>query len=461
MKLIEIKTLMYELLLEEINKDQLISTAKSIHKRESDLKKWVEETDPTPNQGFSVWLLRGLKKQWIRMEDGQRAKQTLERFIQLRRVNKIEDIMKYPHINDLENAIERLSGVGAKRQGFSGVNPETLPGVEKFEEKRGITFYKVRNVSSLEQMGEGTKWCTRKSYGNGHSMAKSYLDKYGHLIVGYKDGKPYIQFNPDYSQIMDVNDTHFKPTDSEELKILPRPKVPTEYNLTLGGNEPRDVVGMRNWSKLTGGPLDLPGINPEFWKEFEPKLAKSILKANSYGGILNTMRGWQKMFSITKQRTPEVEKAIINKDWSKVRMRYFGGGGPMKHIPGMWEIVEYVKTVIKGNWPEFENKIQYDKFNTIYYHIEANLDPVNVKDPMIKDFITFGNKIKRDDPSIKTEEFKNQLKSFVWSNKYDISKARLGKLLTKHILRPYLIKINKKYTPYSRASTLPSMINFL
>ena len=38
---------------------------------EHDLEKWIRAVDPTPNQGFGVWLLRGLKKQWIHLTTSQ------------------------------------------------------------------------------------------------------------------------------------------------------------------------------------------------------------------------------------------------------------------------------------------------------------------------------------------------------------------------------------------------------
>ena len=63
MKLSELKSLIEGVVFEEINKDQLASTAKMLNVSTDELKKWVEETDPTPNKSFSTWILRELKKQ--------------------------------------------------------------------------------------------------------------------------------------------------------------------------------------------------------------------------------------------------------------------------------------------------------------------------------------------------------------------------------------------------------------
>lgn len=208
MRMLEIKTLMRDVILEEINKDQLNSTAVAIDTDPITLRTWVEKTDPTPKKSFSVWILRGLKKGDFRTEDEIRIRNILNRFIQLRNANKIEDIMKFPTIHDLETKIDQLTGVGSKRQGFAGVDPTTLPGVWEYPKKSDITYYRVSDVNSLAEIGEGTKWCTRKSYPN--CQAKNYISRFGSLIVAYKDGKPFAQITPDYRQVKDVNDSDRK-----------------------------------------------------------------------------------------------------------------------------------------------------------------------------------------------------------------------------------------------------------
>ena len=189
---------------EIINQDQLKSISLFLGISDEELKKWIEKTDPTPTQSFSVWLLRGLKNKDFRFEDSVRIKPLLNRFIQLRLARQIDDIMKFSRIHDLETKIEQLVGIGSKRQGFSGVDPTKLPGVKVIENRGNIVFFAVSNPESLALMGEGTKWCTRKSFPD--CQARSYLEEFSYLIIVYKDGKPFIQYSPDFSQIMDVND---------------------------------------------------------------------------------------------------------------------------------------------------------------------------------------------------------------------------------------------------------------
>ena len=127
----------------------------------------------------------------------------------------------------MEARLDQLAGQGSKRQGFAGINPVTLPGVEVLETRPDITLYKVTDPTSLAKIGEGTKWCTRFSYDNSSQVAKNYLERYPYLVIGYKDGKPYVQYNPDYSQVMDVNDVDFHRNDEKKAKQLnlPPPEI--------------------------------------------------------------------------------------------------------------------------------------------------------------------------------------------------------------------------------------------
>jgi hypothetical protein len=473
-----LKNWLKNLITEEINKDQLASVANALKIRPDVLKGWVLKTDPTPNQGYSVWLLRGLKKQFIRMEDGPRAKSALERFIQLRNAGRIGDIMQFPHINDLETAIEQLAGQGARRQGFSGVDPSTLPGVEIAQDnpEKDVIMYKVTDPKSLAVMGEGTKWCTRLSYGNGdYHMAESYLKRLGHIFVVYKEGKPYLQFNPDYSQVMDVNDITWKGSSDElgglELpppnvpppkffdpegreqqayekwanltgkKIdVPLPKAlanPNQYSLTLKGEEPKEIQLLRRWGKLTGNPITLPPRDAEFNARFVKRLAKSIKNSNSFGSIIRPMQGFLWYAKENKTRVPEVEKEILNKNWKKIEFRYFGGGGKMRHLPGMFEIVQYVKDVIKGNWPEFEQKIQDDVFNSVYYYTKTGLSPDFITNQNTKDFVMLIKHIQNKNPVIKTKEFEKKLKEFLLKAKKEYNRGTMQQVID-HILVPYV-----------------------
>ena len=477
---IEVKSVIDELILEALNQEQLISTAKHLHLRPNILVGWLKSIDPTPTQSFGVWLLRGLKNQWIQMEDKDRVKNDITRFIKLRNANKIEDIMKFPHINDLENKMDQLTGHGSKRQGFAGVDPSTLDGVEIVQEntEKNVIMYKVTNTVSLNKMGEGTKWCTRESYPSGFNMAAHYLNRFHYIFVVYKDGKPFLQFNPDYSQVMDANDVSWRgstdelgglklpppnfpqpkywdPKSEEQLayekwaaltgqKIdIPPPKPVTgKYSLTIKGEEPKDVQLMKRWHKLTGKPIDLPTKDPKFDKRHRERLAKSIRNSNSYGSILNPMIGFLKYAEENKTRVPEVEKAILDKNWKDIEFRYFGGGGKMRHLPGMLEIIKYVKHVIKGNWPEFEKKIQNDVFNSVYYYMHTGLNPHYITNQNTKDFVMFIRYIQDKHPDVRTSQFEERLKDFLLRAKKEFKHGLMQQVID-YILKPYMKQTGK------------------
>jgi len=197
------------LITEEINKAQLISTAKILNVEPKFLKAWIEQTDVTPRKSFSVWILKGLKSRDVRLEDAHRIRTALLGFIRLKNAGRIEDITQFPNLNSLENRIEGLVGVGSKRKGFANVNPETLPGVTVIKKTPHLVFYKVINADSLSKVGEGTKWCTRFSYKYSTDIAKQYLKDNDYLIVIYKDGKPYGQYLNGIRQLKNVEDRPF------------------------------------------------------------------------------------------------------------------------------------------------------------------------------------------------------------------------------------------------------------
>lgn len=467
---------------EEINKDQLTSTSKALNKSEEYLRHWITKTDPTSNQGFSVWLLRGLKKQWIQMEDGYRVKQALERFIQLRRINRIGDIMQFPQINDLENAIDQLTGMGAKRQGFSGIDPTTLPGVSLLEERpqQGITFYKVTDPVSLSKMGEGTKWCTRFSYDNNTKYAENYIRWHKYLVIGYKEGKPFIQFNPDYSQVMDVNDVSFK--NSKEInpqslelpppeflnKPLPRTIKPTRKIKLIRPVEPkREKTGsfltplqqqLKNWMSFTykQNPKWHEFIQPRYRNQrtastvgkdldYETRLARSLLKTKNhenFSKMIEAFAEYAKEELEPGERSPIVEKALLEKNFDDIKQNFGinskrGKKDKRALINGLQAIAYYVKHNIRGNWPEFERKLQNDPYNSISYYNWAELNPDYIEGSLTKDVIIFSRMMAAGRPTIPTKEFNNTIKDFFERSRAQWKYTNFSAVVH-NVIEPYL-----------------------
>ena len=442
---------------EEINKGQLISVSTAISVPYEELKKWVEETDPTPNKSYAVWILRGLKRQNIRIEDKQRIQAALNRFIQLRNANQIEDIMQFPDLHALETRLQDLIGVGSRRQGFAGVNPSTLPGVEIIEDrpKEDIVFYKVKNPLSLAKMGEGTKWCTRTSYQGNANTAQSYINRYGYIIVGYKGGKPFVQYNPDFSQVMDVNDAGMHGPEAKTLE-LPKPnvKIAPIHKWTISRDIQSPEKILKKWSQYTTQPLDLSkelpqGSRVQRDEKFEKRLANAIAKSDSYFYHLKLGMALDRYSSILNgQRVPEIENAILNKDWTKTLEYKSSSQGKHSNIPIIEGIASYVKNAIRENWPEFERKyLNDDPYNALVYFYKTGLQPDYIENTVTKDVIIFSKYLKDKDPSSTDYfvEFEAALKDFYFKARSMFKHSKFTTILH-NVLIPYVKKSHRSVT---------------
>ena len=271
------------------------------------------------------------------MEDQTRIKNVLNQFIVLRRANKIEDIMQFPQIADLEAKIEQLTGQGSVRQGYSGVNPETLPGVQVIKKQDKDIFFKINNSVSLSKVGEGTKWCTRFSYDNSPSMALSYLKENPYLIVIYRDGKPFVQYNPDLSQIKNVSDVELKPEAIRELN-LPNPS-----------EDLKSVPGMYVKAKMK-----FSSIYPERHLVTEDDIKQGIqdlkrMKAGySQSSFLTTLLN-------VGIHIPELDQALLNVDQSLMTQ------------PAITAANRYIDQYKGGEWPEYQEKFVSDNIRRIRY----------------------------------------------------------------------------------------------
>jgi hypothetical protein len=205
------------------------------------------------NPKYSQFVIRQWAKSNIRLpEDGPRIKETLTNFHSVKPRLPNKDLLSYKTLNDLENAIEPLIGSTSKRKGGSDIlDPTKLPGVELVATRGNYRSFEIDNVDSLKQLGEGTKWCTRGSYGD-DCMAGTYIHEYDHIYQIWDGNKPIIQFTSDFDQIMDVNDDAVRLTEYVDLvptfplktmKELSVPQEPTDFEGPL-----TDVLNMlRNY----------------------------------------------------------------------------------------------------------------------------------------------------------------------------------------------------------------------
>jgi len=186
------------------NNQILQQTAEKLNISIDELNKLLTDADPTGRK-YKNYVLKLLLKQNIKLpEDTYRTREALENFIKYQRNLEVKDILKYNSLHELETTLEPYIGSVSKRQGGNNLNPSSIKGVELLGENDKYKIYKVTDAEALKDIGEGTKWCTRRSYPD--CQAEYYIKKYAWIGVTYNNGKPLIQFTSNFDQIMDVND---------------------------------------------------------------------------------------------------------------------------------------------------------------------------------------------------------------------------------------------------------------
>ena len=235
-------------------------------------------------------------------EDSTRLKQTLTNFKKYQPRLQVKDINQYKSLHQLETVLEPFHDTTSKRSGGLGFNPLTLPGVTKIGQAGEYYTVKVTDVDSLSKLGEGTKWCTRASYGK-DCQAEYYIEQYGSISIIFKGDKPFIQYTPDFDQVMNVNDEQI---DSHELiNIIPEPLGDPEnayqyakqiLNKRWPKAEP--IIAQDPWSAYRYARDVIEGR----WPEAEPYIAQDPVMAFYYAR------------DIIKGRWPEAEPYIVQDD---------------------------------------------------------------------------------------------------------------------------------------------------
>ena len=341
----------------------------------------VEQFDPTPTKDYSVWIL----KQWmfkniILPEDGHRVLTVLTHYDkQKRKANsRLEkDINRYRTIHNLERAVEEEVPALKTTAVEVGHKVKDLPGVTVVKRvPPDMVVLKVEDPDSLATLGEGTRWCTRRSYPN--CQAQKYINKYHYIYVVLKQGKPFVQYTPDYEQVQDVDN---KPFDD-----------PRALRLILVPPEEHTARAIYRYSKLINQRY-LPGEqvvakDPDTgirytklffvgkrWPEAEPFIAKDAYWSLEYALLLNN-RFPAGEETILKSKDVGLmvryAKKVIGGRWLKaepfiakdaywsleyarfLKDRFPAGEETILKSKDVGLMVNYAKEVIKGRWPEAE-----------------------------------------------------------------------------------------------------------
>ena len=347
----------------------------------------VEQFDPTPTKDYSIWIL----KQWmfkniILPEDGHRVLTTLTHYDKQKRKADSQlqkDINRYRTIHDLERALEEEIPALKATAVEVGQQVKDLPGVTVVKRvPPDLVVLKVEDPDSLAVLGEGTKWCTRGSYSN--CQAQKYIDDYGYVYVVLKQGKPFVQYTPDYEQVKDVGNNNF--TNQQVLsQIVVPPEKPTPesvyiYSRVISKRWPpgEHIVvkdpeyGIRYTKRFFSG---------KRWPEAEPIIAQdakwsleyasnlgqrfpageeAILKSKDLSYVLNYAK------HVIEGRWPEAEPIIAKSPyWSleyarNIGRRFHAGEKAILNSNNASWIVNYAQEVIGGRWPEAEPIIVKD-----------------------------------------------------------------------------------------------------
>jgi hypothetical protein len=237
------------------------------------------ETDPDPKKKSVGWILKQVgNKAIILPDDAHAINELLRRFVEQKRVGRLPepDLNKHT-VDSARDMLDQLGDVESKRQGGLGFDPSKKPGVKVYASSGPYVILRSTNAESLAEIGEGSIWCTRKSYGSG-SMAPSYLNRFGAIYTIFKDGKQLAQYTPNYAEVQGAKTTsRFAPTKELAKLMAPDPDILSGKIQGTGLN----LVDVRtNYSALTGI------TDPE-----TEKLLLKELKAAKPDGRIDSARG--------------------------------------------------------------------------------------------------------------------------------------------------------------------------
>lgn len=335
----------------ETVQDQVKSLSIKLSKPDNEIVKLVQSI----NRKYWKYILNQWYHNNIRLpEDAHRVKQALDSFQKHLSILPNKDINQYPKLSDIERVVS--SAIGQKEE-------TVLNKVQKYEGKvvnkyNEYVTIEIWEPESLKDIGEGTKWCTRKSYPD--CMAQYYLDQYGSIFVILKDGRPFIQYTPDYDQIMDVNDEYVEQSDLEELnKIILPPDIKQfqkadKQSIKILQNYLTKVNNNR-WPELESVIVDIPAYSVIYaihaigdkWPEAEEAISYSPIHAVDYALAFN--RG----LPTEQRRFIEAEPRIMRNPQAAV---------------------EYAEGILRGRWPEAEPYIAKDARQAFIY-TERVLNP--------------------------------------------------------------------------------------
>lgn len=289
----------------------------------------LEITDNCKSISHKYW--KWILKLWyynkiILPEDKHRIRTALDNFQQVyhQLPPDQKSIDRYNTITELENLVKPILGIKPSTKVHKNI--ESFPGVEIISRNGPYLIAEITDSDSLAELGKGTKWCTRNGYPG--DIAGEYLRDYGSMLIIFQNGRPLIQFTPDYDQIHDINDDVV--TDERLLSLIPPPKLSGDISNIYGYII---YVLKKRWPEAEGRIIEEPVCAYNYAKNFirsrwtaaEPMISQSPTYAYLYAK--NIINGpW-----------PEAEETIL-----KSRLA----------------ALHYTIYVLKERWPDLEKLIK-------------------------------------------------------------------------------------------------------
>lgn len=279
-------------------------------------------------------------------EDSLRVKEAITSFEKYRKSLSLKDINQYKTISEIDKAIQDV--INDKNKEFMAkINKRT--NVKVISKKGPYTTIIVDDVDDLMDLGEGTKWCTRRSYPE--SQAAICLNIYKYVYMIFKDDKPIIQATSGFEEIntadnIPVNERTKNLGGGLSIEdLLPKPTSNSAYFCSHTCFNYATRVLMSRDAELESEILKHPDYAFYYatymiggrWPEAEPTIMKQPDSAVRYAS--NILKKIDKNF-----RWFEAEPIIL------------------KDVDAA---VDYADKVIEGRWPEAESVILADPNNHI------------------------------------------------------------------------------------------------
>lgn len=373
----------------------------------------AEETDPTNNKQFVVWIVRQYVKNGLKYEDIYKLKDDLEVFVktkgQHKRLGINSDIGQYNW--------KTLADVAGKLSNTELSTDANMPADVKdadilYNGPLGILSVPKSKEASCE-LGKGTKWCTAAT-GDNKNMY-DYYAKYGPLYIWHdKKRKQKYQFHFETGQFMDAQDQALGAEDARYFmeqnpvtaklfeKNFDKMEEMLSHIVSYSEREPeQDDDGYHRdpgMSELQEIALD---SNLEFiLSALDTKTAIYYFKkipGDISGALSNVLKSnptkkqeFENMYvkdprsalvlvdKLYRQPTPHLEDIIAQDARSSYLYAYHVLKGPFKKgepaiAEDAWAAANYALKILKKRWPPGEEAIKKNAPTWRNYQVELGL----------------------------------------------------------------------------------------